>query len=150
MVARKIGKYYGGPWYNRYVDRLKFESGVSEQFPGLIATNQRKGKKMWREYKLAITVPSYGTHHVCLNIFSNEHTYPSVKVDGPSESPHRYDDGSLCMWYPWDPIDMRWTFRDGLLQLLVLIQAHLFREAWWREKQEWLGPEILHESTSPP
>jgi hypothetical protein len=39
------------------------------------------------------------------------------------------------------------VFADGLLVLLNYIQAHLFREAWWREKGEWLGPEAPH---SPP
>lgn len=28
---------------------------------------------------------------------------PHVYSDGPSESPHRYRDESLCMWYPGDP-----------------------------------------------
>ena len=36
------------------------------------------------------------------------------------------------------------SFHDGLLVLLNYIQAHLFREAWWREKGEWLGPEAPH------
>jgi hypothetical protein len=68
---------------------------------------------------------------------------PKVFVDGPG-SPHRYDDGSLCMWYPRDPPEEKWVFEDGLLALLNLIQAHLFREAWWREYGEWLGPQAPH------
>ena len=34
---------------------------------------------------------------------------PRVFTDGPQESPHRYADGSLCMWYPRDPIDLQWA-----------------------------------------
>jgi hypothetical protein len=48
------------------------------------------------------------------------------------------------MWYPQDPDAHRWVFEDGLLVLLGLIAAHLFREAWWRETGEWLGPEAGH------
>jgi hypothetical protein len=33
------------------------------------------------------------------------------------------------------------VFEDGLLALINHIQAHLFRKAWWREHDEWLGPE---------
>lgn len=69
---------------------------------------------------------------------------PKVFVDGPGGSPHRYEDGSLCMWHPRDPPDEKWVFEDGLLALLNLIQAHLFREAWWREHGEWLGPQAPH------
>lgn len=66
-----------------------------------------------------------------------------VTVDGPS-SPHRYDDGTLCMWHPWDPRANRWVFDDQLLTLLGHIQLHLFRESWWRQSGEWLGPEAPH------
>lgn len=69
---------------------------------------------------------------------------PRIYVDGPTESPHRYGERELCIWYPRDPPERRWVFEDGLLVLINLIQAHLFREAWWREKGEWLGPEAPH------
>ena len=69
---------------------------------------------------------------------------PEVKVDGPENSPHRYSNGAPCMWYPEDPKTERWIFRDGILHLLVMIEAHLFRESWWRETGEWLGPEQPH------
>lgn len=69
---------------------------------------------------------------------------PRIYVDGPG-SPHRYpDDNSLCIWYPRDPPESRWVFRDRLLALVNHIQAHLFREAWWRETDEWLGPQAPH------
>jgi len=76
---------------------------------------------------------------------------PSIIVDGPKESPHRYGERELCMWYPYDPKENRWIHSDGLLHLLVMIQAHLYREAWWRETDEWLGPQCEHDSqiTSP-
>lgn len=149
MEAKRIGKRYGGPWYSRIAERMKFESGTGAQFSGITVKNKRKGKIIWREYKLFIEVPTYETCHVKIKLFPNKHKSPNVTVDGPSESPHRYGNGGLCMWYPWDSSEMRWNFYDGLLHLLVLIQAHLFREAWWRENNEWLGPEAPHGQSIP-
>ena len=48
------------------------------------------------------------------------------------------------MWFPGDPPSMQWRLSHGLLDLLDAIRAHLFREAWWREHGEWLGPEVMH------
>lgn len=70
--------------------------------------------------------------------------HPVVTADGPTDSPHRYDEHRLCMWLPGDPTEQRWVFEDGLLALLGMASAHLFREAWWRETGEWLGPEAPH------
>ena len=48
------------------------------------------------------------------------------------------------MWDPDDPSECRWVFEDGLLALFGMTVAHLFREAWWRETGEWLGPQAWH------
>ena len=48
------------------------------------------------------------------------------------------------MWYPRDPIDLRWARRDGAAALVGCITLHLIREQWWRETGEWLGPEAPH------
>lgn len=69
---------------------------------------------------------------------------PRVFVDGPADSPHRYDDGSLCMWYPYDPPEWQWQRRDGPVVLLGHIASHLIREAWWRRTGEWVGDEAPH------
>ncbi|MEV6303903.1 hypothetical protein AB0M02_31175 [Actinoplanes sp. NPDC051861] len=65
-------------------------------------------------------------------------------VDGPNDSPHRYADGSLCMWYPYDPPELRWQRSDGPVVLLGHIAAHLIREQWWRQTGEWAGDEAPH------
>lgn len=90
-----------------------------------------------------MAVPYYEERTVEIR-FVNGSRIPKVFVDGPTESPHRYSDGSLCMWYPPDPPEQKWVFDDGLLALLNCIQAHLVREAWWWQKGEWLGPEAPH------
>lgn len=74
---------------------------------------------------------------------------PHVYSDGPSQSPHRYPDESLCMWHPGDPIQQRWTRRDGPSALLGHIVAHLLREEWWRCTGEWPGAEAGHLPVTP-
>jgi hypothetical protein len=69
---------------------------------------------------------------------------PQVYVDGPSESPHRFSDGALCMWHPYDPPHRRWTRGNGARALLGHIVAHLIREHWWRETGDWPGDEAPH------
>lgn len=69
---------------------------------------------------------------------------PIVFVDGPTESPHRYPDGSLCMWYPIDPPERRWTHNDGAGALVANIAAHLVKEEWYRRTGEWKGEEVGH------
>ena len=73
-----------------------------------------------------------------------------VTVDGPTESPHRYGDGSLCLWHPHDPSEMRWRPQDGIVRLIDLVVVHLFREAWWRDTGAWPGPEAPHGMRKPP
>lgn len=145
MVVRK-GKPYGGPWYNDYRKLMIFERGAKEQFPSLKAVNKRTGRKLCMEYSLTIDVPEYESRQIVIKMGTGYGSVPKVITDGPTNSPHRYDedDGELCIWYPKDPKECRWISSDGLLHLLVLIQAHLFREAWWRETGEWLGPEVPH------
>lgn len=74
---------------------------------------------------------------------------PRVYAEGPSQSPHRYSDGALCMWHPGDPPDSRWTLQDGPAQLLGHIAVHLQKEEWWRQTGEWVGAEAPHEIIVP-
>lgn len=69
---------------------------------------------------------------------------PKVFVDGPTDSPHRFDDGSLCMWFPEDPAERRWMASDGPEALLAHIAAHLLREEWFRVSGSWAGEEVAH------
>jgi hypothetical protein len=96
-----------------------------------------------------VEVPFYNeTRNVELH-FEKWSRNPKIYVDGPTESPHRYSERRLCIWHPGDPPEQKWVFEDGLLMLINHIQAHLFREAWWRETGgddggEWLGPQVTH------
>jgi hypothetical protein len=75
--------------------------------------------------------------------------YPRVYADAGADSPHRMPDGSLCLFYPGDPIERRWRADLGLLTLLDLTADHLYFETYWRHTGgtaggQWLGPEAAH------
>lgn len=138
-TARRGPPKQTGPWYGRDKDCLRFDLSA-RRFPGL-----KISKGGGRSYHVPIEVPFYNETRQVEIRFKNWSREPRIYADGPDESPHRYpQDGSLCIWYPWDPPEQRWVFDDGLLMLINLIQGHLFREAWWRDTGEWPGPEATH------
>lgn len=118
----------------------RFERRARDQYPNL----RRTVIGGHISYRIAMSVVGYEDRIVTVKLGRYIDDPPRVRADGPSNSPHRYSDGSLCMWYPKDPPKQRWKFSNGLMELLVLVQQHLFREAWWRETGEWLGPEVPH------
>ena len=143
--SRRIGKGYGGPWYNDHRSLVNFQRGVTKQIWDFSFKKVSNGKNSYAIYQFLIEVNGYGPRLVEIKFRQNgNQDFPIVIADGPGDSPHRYQDKSLCLWYPYDPKSSRWVFADGLLHLLSIIQAHLFREAWWREYGEWLGPEKTH------
>lgn len=90
-----------------------------------------------------------GDREVTITFFRGRPTDPKVTVDGPSDSPHRYPDGTLCMWYPDDPPEQQWTLADGAAALVANIAAHLIREEWYRLSGEWIGDEVFHGPLDP-
>lgn len=138
-MSPKPGKRWGGPWYGDDRRVVLFEGEARRLFHPLRGRRVADG----REYVLTAEVPFYEQRKVRI-LIEGEAGIATVQADGPTESPHRYPDGSLCMWYPKDPAALKWVHDDGLLALIVLVQLHLFREAWWREYDEWPGPEIPH------
>ena len=123
----------------------KFLSGAKVTYPSLVRKIKKKKGKRQVIFNVSITVPMYYTVRKIKIIFKEGYyNYPSVYSDGPSESKHRYNDDSLCMWYPKDKKDEKWVYSDGLLELLGHIQLHLFREAYWRDYGDWVGPEVNH------
>lgn len=144
-MARKRGKQSRNPWYETYSKKYIFERLASDEYPSLRDKKCKLKGKLWLQYDVNICLQEYDvTRAVTIKLFSNPSMSPEVMVDGPEDSPHRYPNGQLCMWYPKANKTERWIFSDGLLHLLVMVEAHLFREAWWRETGEWLGPERAH------
>ena len=138
----RVGRHPGGAWYGEDRRRLRFERGARDHFPDLRGMLTHAG----RRYRITLPVPHHGVRRVEVLFRKSSPNWPRVTVDGPTESPHRYASGHLCIWDPRGPHEEQWAVEDGLLVLLGLIIAHLFREAWWRKTGEWLGPQTTHTS----
>ena len=88
--------------------------------------------------------PSYQTYGLA------PQDYPRVFADPGAVSKHRMpDDDALCLYYPNDPAERRWTAPDGLVALLNIISNHLFCELRWRntggpDGGVWLLDEAPH------
>ncbi|WP_420625601.1 hypothetical protein [Candidatus Poriferisodalis sp.] len=131
-----------GPWYGRFVDRLRFEGDTRRHVIGLQVP--RRPSHGGVRYRWDVAAPGCERRRVRIDFRLSSPGVPRVYVDGPTESPHRYEDGSLCMWYPGDPLERRWSFGDGLHALLGQIAVHLVKEHIWRQSGEWSGAEVPH------
>jgi len=147
----KYGKSHG-PWWGNEVERLAFERNVAEHYPNVRRQTGSLGGDRAFVYRSTIVVPFYEARRV--EIFFTRGRFrssPIILADGSPSSPHRFSGFAgrrLCVWHPDDPAAERWVWEDGLLQLLSLTMLHLFREAWWRVTDEWLGPQTPHGITT--
>jgi hypothetical protein len=140
--SSSFGKGPGGPWWATQRSKILFERGLGEAYPQTVRKSNSDGGMT---YCLRLGVPDYESRRVELKVVGYAHVAgAAVTVDGSMESPHRYGDGSLCLWHPDDPAEMRWRPQDGIVRLIDLVVVHLFREAWWRETGDWPGPEAPH------
>lgn len=67
---------------------------------------------------------------------------PKVVAHGINGLRHVNGDGSLCLWYPTDGSDRRWTHNKGLVSLLDLVALHLYKEDRFKITGQWLGDEV--------
>lgn len=145
------GKRYGGPWYAEFRQRLIFEGDARRSNGTVTHRLRREGKTGMIEYRFCVDVPHYEQRHVTVR-FEDGSKIPKVTADGPTgrdASPHRYEGERLCIWDPKDPPSKKWVWDDGFTALIAHVTVHLFREAWWRETGEWLGPEAQHSVNRP-
>jgi hypothetical protein len=131
--------------------RLRFERGAYAAHPGMRCTATGRSQASTITYRLVLDLPAFPSRGVKICLLNMPRpTVASITVDGPTPSPHRFADGSLCVWRADDPREQRWTSEDGLLALITHVRHHLFKEAHWRAtrtadgKGEWLGPEAPH------
>ena len=160
-TALKDGRAYGGEarearweiprWalVRRGSEPPEVRARTARQIPGSDGADRLSWVKKGRRYTVTLDVPHYSSRRIEIWFSSDLPPRAVVTADGPTSSPHRYNEHQLCMWYPSDPLENRWVLRDGLWCLLGMTAAHLFREAWWREtgQGEWLGPEVTHDRT---
>lgn len=57
---------------------------------------------------------------------------------------HRYGRTDLCLWYPGDPAELRWTWDDGLEEYIRIVSRHLIYEEYWRRTGEWPVEDAPH------
>jgi hypothetical protein len=142
MVSK--GKRPGGPWYGEFRRRLLFERNARRVYPQLKGATGRHREIYGFAYRVTVEIPTYGTRTLTIIFPRRAPRNPRVFSDGPFLGRHRFDDGSLCMWYGRDPSHQRWVFDDGLHKLIDHAILHLFKEAWFIDTGEWLGDEIIH------
>jgi hypothetical protein len=147
-VSRR-GPWTPPAWFERPAQRIRFEHDLAAH--GVRPRRARPNRQHRGGYQVAVTVvpPGVDPRRVTITFSRVAPETPIVHADGPTDSPHRYDDGGLCMWYPWDPPGARWRRRDGAGALLGQIIAHLVREEWWRRTGEWVGDEVPHRDREP-
>lgn len=142
-------------WEQNYGLLLRFERDAYLAYPSLRRSSTGARRYARVVYRLVVPVEHYAPRMIEIHLrrTSPEPALTRVYSDGPTESPHRYSPHhkdpqkrpSLCIWYPDDPPDQRWTPRDGLLTMIEMTRVHLFKEAWYRETGEWLGEEVPHQ-----
>lgn len=120
------------------------EAGIRSRYPSIEIS--RSAKRL--TYELELDLEVYEPRRIRIVFKADEPTScVEVFADGPTESPHRYGERKLCMWYPADPPELRWLPEHRLVGLIEMARLHLFREEYWRrtggwDGGEWLGPEI--------
>jgi hypothetical protein len=136
-------------WFDRPVHRLRLLAELRTVGTGVTVVPPSRAHRGGFALRITLTPAGLAPYRVTIEFGSNNPDVPHITVPGPT-SPHRYNDGSLCIWYPYDPPEQRWTSREGGVALAGHICTHLIREAWWRETGEWAGEEAPHEPPAPP
>lgn len=130
-------------WFDDLASLYAFERDARRELGALHRRDASRPRRL--VYELTLDVPAYDDpRHVRIEFVASRAVVPSVFVDGPDDSPHRYEDGSLCMYHPADPPKRRWIPNDGLAALIDYIRTHIFQEAEARAGRGWPGDEAPH------
>jgi hypothetical protein len=130
--------------------RARIEADARRAYPDLRYRRCQSRNGPIHTYEVVLEIPGYESRRVWVEFWHPYSREPRIYADGPAgpdASPHRFaerDWTRLCVWYPGDPPERRWVPDDGLLMLFGMIATHLLKEAWWRERGEWLGEEAPH------
>lgn len=125
-------------WNDDVARRLRFEREARQR--GL-AFRQTFGVGTRRlVYAAEIVVPVYDDRRklrITLPPTAHEHARPQVLIDGPPCLRHRFDDGSLCMWWSKDSEAERWVPEDGLFALVSHAVDHACCESTCMRGRPW-------------
>ena len=121
-------------WYQRFPQRIKAEQIiVSQRFPQFVLKEQ-KGILYWE----GILITNFSTAYQVQIIYPDAYPYerPKFKVVKPEirrDSPHRFIDGSLCV-YPKKWEHRRCTAPAGVPLVAAWLALY---EVWLRTGQRW-------------
>lgn len=141
-MSRRQAHWYPA-WFDRPADRLRLVAELQTVATKVTVVRPTGPRRGGFAIRVSLTPLGLGSQRVTIEFNANSPEVPHVFVLGPG-SPHRYDDGSLCIWHPHDRPEQRWTWHNGGVALAGHICAHLIREAWWRQTDEWVGEEAPH------
>lgn len=121
--------------------RLAVEAQARAVFGRALTVTELPGRQL--VYRIAIDVHGPAQLTDVTIVFADEPAwdcyglapcdYPRVFAEYGAPSKHRMPgDGALCLYYPDDPRERRWTADKGLLDLLDLVVDHLLAEQYWR------------------
>lgn len=136
-------------WFDHPKHRLRLIADLESVDARPTVVRPGRGRRGGFGVEIVLTPAGLEPQSVRIEFGPDSPNTPAVYVPGLG-SPHRYEDGSLCIWYPYDPPEERWTWRDGGAVLAGHISAHLIREAWWRQTGEWVGEEAPHDTPPSP
>jgi hypothetical protein len=137
------------PWFAKLANRIRFLQHLKLDYPDAASVAPRRKFRGGFAIKTKIEPAGVDKQTVEIIFSPGLPEEPIVFVDGPADSPHRYQDGSLCMWFPYDPPEARWCRPDGPTALLGHIAAHLIKEEHYRQTGEWPGAEAPHRRSLP-
>lgn len=114
---------------------------LREAFPQFAYSHMRGGGLTWR----GTLRPTTESREYTIIILHQFDRVPSVRVSSPlihPGAPHRYADGSLCLYWP---IEWRWSPRALMADTLVPWTAlWLYYYEIWLVTDHWLGPSSPH------
>lgn len=130
-------------WFDDFASLYLFERDARRELGSLQRHEVAEPRRL--VYEMTLNVPVYDEpRRVRIEFAATSPAEPRVFADGDGTSPHRYDDGSLCMYFPHDPPGWRWIPSDGLAALLDCVRTHLFQEAELAAGRGWPGDEAPH------
>jgi hypothetical protein len=133
------------PWYTRAAPRILFQHRLTGCGLRTWAVPPPRRYRSGYALQVLLHVEDLPEQMITIVFSRTSPDMPRVYTSGSDPSPHRYRDGSLCMWFPGDPPEQRWSRSHGPVALMGHVVAHLIREEWWRKTGEWPGPEAPHD-----
>lgn len=136
--------YRQPPWFARPAQRLRFLHEIQQNDPHATLIRPRRRYRGGFAMSTKLSPRGVPTREIEIHFSLRVPNVPHIFSDGPTESPHRYSDSSLCIWYPYDHKTARWRPIDGPAVLLGHVAVHLIKEQWYRQKGEWPGDHVPH------